>query len=291
MNAQGFPKTLHRVLRNVGVLGHSKKRNILGLNPLVISLSYISATLFLASYLRKQVHSYIQCDSLTKQLLLEAVATFELCASCYELIIVADNWGVGAYALFLLLLTIYWSTKWENSSACPYCPLEEAFVGQRTWQSTLNIIGAQLIAALLTFPYVQLLWAMELVETHKDKAYEDCTADLQVDMVIGAIVECALTCACRVTSKILTEKSFKFSGVVDAAFSTAMVVLAFNLSGGYFNPALATSLKLGCEGNTVLEHILVYWIGSSTGALLSCVIFESNAVQNFLKRSKEAKDE
>lgn len=66
---------------------------------------------------------------------------------------------------------------------------------------------------------------MELVETHKDKAYEDCTADLQVDMIAGAIVECAFTCLCRVASKILAEKSFKFSNVFDAIFSTTMVVL------------------------------------------------------------------
>jgi len=72
---------------------------------------------------------------------------------------------------------------------------------------------------------VQLLWAMELAETHKDKAYEECSADLQVDMVIGAIVECAFTCLCRVVSKILAEKSFRFCGVVDAAFATTMVVL------------------------------------------------------------------
>lgn len=160
---------------------------------------------------------------------------------------------------------------------------------------------------------MQLLWAMELAETHKDKAYEECSADLQVDMVIGAIVECALTCLCRVVSKILAEKSFRFCGVVDAAFATTMVVLgefcwvksikkyilksdflvktAFNLSGGYFNPALATSLKFGCVGNTHLEHIVTYWVGSCTGALLSCIVYESNAVQRYLKGERKVDNE
>lgn len=76
---------------------------------------------------------------------------------------------------------------------------------------------------------MQVLWAIELVETHKDKAYEECSADLQVDMVMGAIVECVLTCLCRVISKILAVKAFRCSGFVDATFATVMVVLGKGL--------------------------------------------------------------
>ncbi|KAL1518137.1 hypothetical protein ABEB36_001807 [Hypothenemus hampei] len=280
-----FPKLLARILRRLGLLGHNKTHNLFGLHPLSVSIILILITLYLARQLRKLIHAFTKDDSLARELLLEFVATFELCAACFELLIVADNWGVGAYAIFLLLLTIWWSSVWGNASACPYCPMEEAFAGTRDWKSAFQIVGVQLLAAICTFPYVQLLWAMELSETHKDKAYEDCTADLQVDMVLGAIVECALTCLCRVVSKILTEKSFRCSGVVDATFATTMVVLAFNISGGYFNPALATSLKFNCVGNTVLEHIITYWVGSCTGALLSCIVYESNAVQRILNRN------
>ena len=40
-------------------------------------------------------------------------------------------------------------------------------------------------------------------------------------------------------------------------------------SGGYYNPVLATGLKLGCKGHSHLEFFIVYWIGSSLGALAS----------------------
>ncbi|XP_066155285.1 aquaporin-11 isoform X1 [Euwallacea fornicatus] len=292
-NAAGFPKILARALKNAGITGHNKKSNAFGLHPLALSIIYILLTLYLAEQLRKLVNHFTKNETLVRQLLLEFIATLELCAACFELLIVAENFGVGTYALLLWLLTLWWSTKWGDATACPYCPMEEAFTGGRTWQSALKIIGVQLVAAVFTFRYVQLLWAMELAETHKDKAYEECTADLQVDMVLGSIVECALTCSCRVVSKILAVKSFKFCAVVDAFFATTMVVLAFNLSGGYFNPALATSLKFGCAGNTIVEHLFTYWVGSCTGALLSCIIFESNAVQRFLKGEsvEERKDE
>jgi glycerol uptake facilitator-like aquaporin len=48
---------------------------------------------------------------------------------------------------------------------------------------------------------------------------------------------------------------------------------AFNYSGGYFNPVLATSLKFGCRGHTAIEHIAVYWIGASLGAVASIYVY------------------
>lgn len=53
-------------------------------------------------------------------------------------------------------------------------------------------------------------------------------------------------------------------------------VSAYNYSGGYFNPMLATSLKYRCSGSTALEHILVYWVGSCTGAIASVYLCQMN---------------
>ncbi|VEN44858.1 unnamed protein product [Callosobruchus maculatus] len=134
-----------------------------------------------------------------------------------------------------------------------------------------------------------MLWALELVETHQGKAYEDCTADLQVDMITGAIIEAVATCLCRLVSRTLSETEARLSNVFDAFFGTTMVVLAFNFSGGYFNPALATSLKLGCEGNDFVEHMVVYWLGATLGSLASVFIFKTNWFQDKIQKL-QAKD-
>ncbi|KAJ8916150.1 hypothetical protein NQ315_004517 [Exocentrus adspersus] len=288
----------------------SKKKNIYGVHPLVISTAYITLTLLLASLSRKLVKSIFgDSESIFKQILLEFIATLELCASCFELIIVktprqiwilqeildifhvlcpipifnsfgdidvvADNWGVGAYALYLFLLTIWWSSSWEDASACPYSPIEDLLHGYKSIKTVLFVIVAQVFAALVTFSYVQLLWELELVETHKGKAYEDCTADLQVDMIAGAVIEGVATCICRLISRTLSESNAKF---------------AFNFSGGYFNPALATSLKLGCEGNTFEEHLIVYWLGATVGSILSVFLFKLRPIQNYVKKLKEKQE-
>lgn len=282
-----FQKNVIKSLKKIGILGYRKKHNILGINPFFISTAYIVLTLLLAYVARKIVKTWVKDESAFKHLLLEFIATLELCACCFELIIVADNWGVTAYAVSLFLLTVWWSTKWENATACPYCPMEEILEGTKTIKSAIYIICAQLFGAFFTYRYVEILWSLELVETHKGKVDEECTADLQVDMFLGAIVEFTLTCLCRLASRILGEKEFKYGYILDALFCTGMVVLGFNFSGGYFNPALATSLKFGCDGHTFVEHIVVYWLGACAGSALSVFIFKINAIQKYCQKPKE----
>lgn len=66
---------------------------------------------------------------------------------------------------------------------------------------------------------------------------------------------------------------------------------AFNYSGGYFNPVLSTSLKWGCAGHTEIEHVIVYWIGACTGALISVPLFKHPIVRNLLLGDAKIKDE
>ncbi|KAG5871906.1 hypothetical protein JTB14_017958 [Gonioctena quinquepunctata] len=253
-------------LKFLGLAGYSKRNNIYGLHPIIISGLYHP--------------EYSTSDVFTKY------STLELCASCYELIIVADNWGVSTYALFLFLLTLWWSAKWEDASACPYNAIEDVIEGKRTLKHALLIIVSQILGGLITFRYVENLWALEMVETHRGKAYEECVADLQVDFITGALIEGIATCLCRLVSRILGDSNIKFGSSIDAFFSTLMVVAAFNFSGGYFNPALATSLKLGCEGNTFAEHMIVYWCGAILGSVLSVFLFKMSLIKNLITKMK-----
>lgn len=68
------------------------------------------------------------------------------------------------------------------------------------------------------------------METHIGKAEEDCTADLQVDMITGALIEAVATLLCRLVSRTLGESNAKFGNILDAFFATMMVV------AGNYNP-------------------------------------------------------
>ncbi|KAK9505313.1 hypothetical protein O3M35_009397 [Rhynocoris fuscipes] len=195
-----------------------------GLFGLVVSTAYICLTSLIAWWARKLVDRICLKISVRKILLLEAVATWEMCAACFELIIVADNYGVSTYALYLFLLTIWWSKNWGDATACPYTHIEE-YVEGKTWISHVFAkILCQLIGGLLTYRYVLFLWSLEVSSTHRGRAYEACTADLQVSAIMGAIIEGCATCICRVLSRALAEIQTKFGTELEAFIGTSLVV-------------------------------------------------------------------
>ncbi|TGZ49299.1 Aquaporin [Temnothorax longispinosus] len=104
-----------------------------------------------------------------------------------------------------------------------------------------------------------------------------------VSAITGALVECVATCMCRVVSRVLGDLNPRFSTIIDAFVGTFLVVAAFNYTGGYFNPALATSLKYGCLGTSSLEHVIVYWIGACIGSIASLRVYRMPFVQNFVQ--------
>lgn len=146
---------------------------------------------------------------------------------------------------------------------------------------------AQLMGGCCVYRFVQIFWWFQFATTHEGRAFEQCTADLQVHPYLGAVIEGIFTLLCRLGSKTIAETNPRFSTIIDSFVGTSLVVLAFNYSGGYFNPVLATSLKWGCDGHTGLEHIIVYWIGACVGAILSVPIFKVKSVRRFLVGDNE----
>lgn len=65
------------------------------------------------------------------------------------------------------------------------------------------------------------------------------------------------------------------------------LISAFDYSGGYFNPALATSLKYGCLGTSFMEHVIVYWVGACAGSIASLRVYKSPFVQQYMEQYKE----
>ncbi|XP_047535223.1 aquaporin-11 isoform X3 [Vanessa atalanta] len=254
--------------------------------PLVVSTLFILLTSLLAHCARRLVQKTIK-EPFIRLLLEEAIAAAELCGCCFELIIVADNFGVATYAIYLFALTIWWSLNWGDATACPYTHIEDIIEGRGDIRKAFIKTWAELAGGILVFKYVQMYWALEISETHKNKAFEDCTADLQVPALYGAIVEGVATCLCRLASRSLSDLNPRYSTAIDSFIGTSLVVAAFDYSGGYFNPVLATSLKAGCEGHTLMEHAMVYWLGACAGSVLSVYLYKLPVIQKYVRGTTE----
>lgn len=129
---------------------------------------------------------------------------------------------------------------------------------------------------------------------------------------MGALIEAVATLLCRITSKALSENEPQYAAAIDSFVATSLVVAggwwcwlrnslhwhcgetitfspsflpAFDYSGGYYNPVLATSLKFGCRGHSHVEHFLVYWVGASAGAVASVYVYPM--IKRFTKRKED----
>ncbi|CAL4116166.1 unnamed protein product [Meganyctiphanes norvegica] len=263
---------LHYVLH---IFGMCKNMSIL------VSALTIATQMAISHVVRGLIVKKLQNETL-KGLLLEFVASAELTGTAYELMIIANNYTKYGYAPFLFLMTIWWGMSWAPATACSYSLLEEYVETGGNTRTLIMKILAQICGGLVSFRWVRPLWQLHFAATHVGAAkvlINRCTADLSVPLLIGFSIELILTCACRLVSRGLGELEPKFASAIDSFFGTAMVLWAFETSGGYFNPILAM-VKLGCKGHTNIEHVFVYWAGSILGAMLSIKLWNTPVVHD-----------
>jgi len=82
--------------------------------------------------------------------------------------------------------------------------------------------------------------------------------------LVSGLAAAALQDSPRLQARPLTSLA------LDAALAVALVIAAFDLTGGYYSPVLATGIKLGCGASPDhLAHLAVYWAGPMAGTLLA----------------------
>lgn len=85
----------------------------------------------------------------------------------------------------------------------------------------------------------------------------------------GAVVEAMITFVSRIVALESSYWTAKTAAAVNGAVTVALCILALDSSGGFFNPILASALTLNCTGNSLIEHIFVYWLASLTGGIIA----------------------
>lgn len=102
--------------------------------------------------------------------------------------------------------------------------MEEMIEGKVTPRDVALKTWAQLMGGCCVWRFVQFFWWLELAQTHEGRAFEDCSADLQVTPMVGAFIEGVATLLCRLASKTLNEKSPKYANILDSFIGTSLVV-------------------------------------------------------------------
>ncbi|CAG7721988.1 unnamed protein product [Allacma fusca] len=233
-------------------------------NDLFVSLILIVVVSLVAQLLRVLISKVFASKSWLRILLHEIIATAEMCVTCFELGIVAENYGIEYYAAFYFASSLWWALTWKEAYAFPNGHLEDYLKNETDGGTAAVVTTVEILTACFVFKLlVKPLWALKYIPIHEEKLVSLCSADLTVRPLFGGLIEGSGTFIFSVVSKIVVNRleSELLATVLNSVMDTILVVLAYDYSGGYFNPVLATSMQYGCEGTTTMDHLVVYWVG------------------------------
>jgi len=252
---------------------------------LLMSTLLLAATAVVTAALRSVIRHRLP-PSLLSHCLLDFLCGLELCVCGLELGTVLDIYDIPVYSFFLWMVLTWQALSWGSSTANPYGHLLRWSGGGEVWWETLTRVVAGTVGALTSYTLIAQVWEMEMSHFHSGRAHRSaagvCGSDLQVSVVAGVLVELLGTLACFLAGSLLADvpqlKDKPFARTaLDSAASVALVIAAFDLTGGYYNPALAMGLKLGCgpADPAHMTHLAVYWLGPCIGAYLAGPLYIS----------------
>jgi len=266
---------------------------------LLVSTVILAATAVATSATRSVIR-YSLRPSLFSNCLLDFLCGLELCICGYELGVVLDIYGIPLYSAFLWLVLCWQAISWGEATANPYSHLLRWSSGAQPFISSMIRVGAGSAGALSSYLLLAPLWRYELSHFHAGRADSSasgaCGDDLQVSLIFGTSVELIGTLCCFLSGSLLSDLPFLNTKpllitMLDNVVGVALVIAAFDLTGGYFNPNLALGIKLGCGKGGHFQHLAVYWIGPCIGALVAGPLYngiKSKMVTDKLQKGEKA---
>ena len=102
-----------------------------------------------------------------------------------------------------------------------------------------------------------------------------------------------------IDNPILQNNEPRLINILVSAMIVAAVYLGMDLSGGFYSPMLATVVFGGCAGHTMAQHLAIYWVGATLGAVFGHLVYpaiksvayksSSPSASSFIKSSTKKK--
>lgn len=283
------------------LIAHAVPYAILAINCVLFALvRALTSRIFAWSSTNNNNNGHEDKRGVAKLLVNELISTCELCAGCAELNVVYELHGSLCYGAALALLSYVWSDAFGDAHTSPGYLAEELLIGGReklfaSLAPAARILG-QSLAVPLAWRLAAMYWARALLSEHArqlvalSSAALDTSSSVHIDSNVcrtslatstlnGFVLECVCCLVCRLCELLghkLVECGVAGERLVralNALLSSALVVLALDTSGGYFNPMLAASLEYNCAGIQLHQHALVFWLGPLLGHVCARALY------------------
>merc|ERR1719291_551171 len=211
---------------------------------LLVSTIVLGVTVVATSSLRSAIR-WSSRESLLTQCGLDLLCGLELG-------VILDIYSAPVYCLYLWTVLVWQGLAWAAASPSPHTQLVHWAGGHQSLAAALLRSAAGLAGALASYTAMAAVWRWDLSHFHEGRevaaAGGQCAGDLQVSLAAGALVELLGSLLCFLAGAVLAELPStaarpQLSLGLESAAGVAAVMAGFDLTGGYYSPALALGTK------------------------------------------------
>jgi len=243
---------------------------------LFISLAIILSHILLLHYLRKAAKRNLKNGFLEK-VVVEALCAYEQGCVAQEQGVILENYGLAAWAICLACFVMWILLGWEGVSPNPVPYLLEIVTGNKSIKNIgkcLIQILVPLLAMITTRSHMSMVWETGTSNLHSGRAFRICTFpfssfhvyQLVLVELIGTLVLTILLRLIAENEKLANnDPTFFYRAGIMASTVVTVVIAAIDITGGMYNPTLATTLLGKCLGHNPLDHLAIYWAGPAVG--------------------------
>lgn len=200
-------------------------------------------------------------------------STLEMCAYFFENNFIFKHYG-GFWLFIAVVIECFIANRTFFGASENPCQAFTGFLEQKMGPVTALItIIIQALGGLASYKFARMVWSLDMVPDHRDRYFEtQCSSDLNVAFFYGFIIEMGAT---LIDTWLARQKLVKLAIVdelIKLTVGSLMIVLGIELTGMYFNPAMATGHTYGCHGSAHWEHLFVYWLGPFVGCYSAVLV-------------------
>ena len=236
----------------------------------VWSLAAISAGYFLGEIVRLVLRRVL--PKLYYPYANELISTFQLSVCVFEISVIGRfyNPWIALCCSFVLLSLKNAEYVFEGALANP-CGLLEDLVYKKGYWVADNVakIVFQVLGALLSFPFIQMLWLSTWSELHYQQVKRGLRSTLDVSLLFGFSIEILATFVTTMSDFLSRGGLKRFNPVIRSGICVLVCFFLAETTGTWMNPALATAQTfVFCSRKEVItEHLFVFWLGPIIGTL------------------------
>ncbi|XP_040282350.1 aquaporin-11 [Bufo gargarizans] len=240
---------------------------------LLSSMALVGFTVAVCQLLRSVARWKVR-SGLAQDLLVEVVSTLQLSCCTREMFLFGTLGGIQPWQGLALtyLLTVVHCLTFQGATCNPCGSLEQWLRAQSPGSHIILRVAAQFIGAALSRVLMPNIWLLGFSPLHEWK--DGCRSPLNMAPWQGALVEMTCALSLFLAMHFLPRVKSQYRPHVVALTITAIVYEGGPRTGALFNPALAFAVVFLCQGNSLVQYILVYWVGPIIGTVVSIVILE-----------------